>query len=175
MIKQHGEDVMLAKKYDTGLSMFFIIFGAIIIILSFTVKTRTVLTIGPGFMPRVIGIIVFVLGLLLFYQNYKRTDFAGKESSTHKDITEPFSWPENSKFTLISTILLLVIYVGLLETLGFPLMTAIYLLIQFFLLAEKKTFKMFSLLSGAAVVGSTIITLIFTKLLGLYLPLGILG
>lgn len=166
---------MLAKKYDTGLSVFFIIFGTIIILLSFTVKTRTVLTIGPGFMPRVIGIIILVLGSILFFQSYKRSASAGRVGSPNEGVTEPFSWTTNSKFTLISSILVLILYVGLIEILGFPLTTAVYLAIQFFLLAEKKTLKILFLLSGAAVVGSAIITLIFTKLLGLYLPLGFLG
>jgi putative tricarboxylic transport membrane protein len=172
-ISQYGEDGMLPKKYDTGLSIFFIAFGTVILILSFTVRTRTVLTIGPGFMPRIVGVIILILGAILFINSHVRGASKDKESPVGEDCRGPFSWSDNSKFILLSTILLLIIYVGLLEILGFPLMTSVYLALQFYLLTEKKTLKMFILFTGAAILGSAAITLIFTQLLGLYLPLGV--
>jgi putative tricarboxylic transport membrane protein len=166
---------MLPKKHDTGLSIFFIAFGTIVFILSFTVKTRTVLTIGPGFMPRVIGIIILILGFILLAQSQMRATSGSHDGAVGEICKRPFSWPGNSKFILTSTILLLISYVGLLEILGFALMTAIYLALQFYLVAEKKTFKTFMVFTVSAIAVSAAVTLIFTQLLGLYLPPGIFG
>lgn len=162
---------MLPRNHDRGLSFFFILTGVIIFVLSFTVKTRTVLTIGPGFMPRVISLIILALGAILLFQTYARKE--DDTSSTESEQTKkPFEFGREAKIVLGCTILLLVLYVGLIEILGFPLTTAGYLAIQLFLLAENRTFKMLMIFTVSSILGSAIITLLFTKVLGLYLPLG---
>jgi hypothetical protein len=162
---------MLPKSHDKGLSLFFILTGVIIFALSFTVKTRTVLTIGPGFMPRVIGFIILALGTTLLLQTYARKDDEADLPGSGKT-TKPFELTREAKIVLGCTILLLVLYVGLIETLGFPLTTAVYLAVQLFLLSEKRTVKKLMLYTVSAILSSIVITLLFTKVLGLYLPLG---
>jgi putative tricarboxylic transport membrane protein len=166
---------MLPKKHDAGLSIFFISSGIAILLLSYTVKSRTVLTIGPGFLPRIIGVMIMILGAALLFQTMKRTETDSSQLAEKDSVEEPFSYTRKAKITLIGTFISLVLYVSMMEILGFPITTAAYLSVQLCLLTEKINLRTFLVFTASAIAGSVVITLVFTKLLGLYLPLGILG
>ena len=71
--------------------------------------------------------------------------------------------------------MLLILYVGLLEVLGFTLATVCYLALQFTVLAEGRTWGRVLSYILASIVCSAVITVIFGYFLRLYLPQGILG
>jgi putative tricarboxylic transport membrane protein len=169
---QRESFAMEKQMQNKVLSIFFIILGLSVFLLSFTLVNRTVLSIGPGFMPKVVGVIFVVLGFVLFIQSRVKKD-AELQDNVIKDVQQRFFSLENRKFILAFTAILLILYVGLLEKIGFPLMTALYLTFQFYILAEKKNAKSFAVYLGLGIVCSALITLLFTKLLGLFLPLGI--
>lgn len=152
---------MQNKVRDRGLGMFFSLFGLGVFMLSFTVKKRTVLTIGPGFMPRIIGAVLLLLGVVLTVQ------------AVRTQAPPPASKPQDRRAPVLVTLLLLILYVALLEVLGFTLTTAWYLMLQFAVLAETRTWKRLSIYGLASVGGSLVITVIFSRFLRLYLPQGI--
>lgn len=152
---------MQNKVRDRGLGFFFSLFGLGVFMLSFTVKKRTVLTIGPGFMPRIIGAVLLLLGVVLTVQ------------AVRTQAPPPASKPHDRRTPVLVTLLLLILYVALLEVLGFTLTTAWYLTLQFAVLAETRTWKRLSIYGLASVGGSLVITVIFSRFLRLYLPQGI--
>ena len=129
--------------------------------LSFTVKKRTVLTIGPGFMPHIIGAVLLLLGVVLTIQ------------AVRTQAPPPPSKPQDRRVPVLVTLLLLILYVAFLEVLGFTLTTAWYLTLQFAVLAKDRTWKRLSIYVLASVGGSLVITVIFSRFLRLYLPQGI--
>ena len=159
---------MQNKVQDRGLGIFFSLFGLGVFILSFTVKKRTVLTIGPGFMPRIIGGVLLLLGLVLTVQAVRK-----KEAASSRKPEDSLAVPWNRRSPVLITFLLLVLYVGLLEVLGFTLTTVLYLTLQFFMLAEVRTLKRLLIYLSASVGGSFAVTVIFSRFLRLYLPQGI--
>lgn len=186
------------QNRDRGLGIFVSLFGLGVFVLSFTVKTRTVLTIGPGFMPRIIGAILLLLGVVLTLQTFRKKQTPAKNTETEKKseekseknskVSEQRSQAEdtlkdalvsrisrNRKFPVVATFVLLILYVGLLEILGFTLATACYLALQFLVLAKERTRKRTLLYVLASLVCSAVITVIFGYFLRLYLPQGVLG
>lgn len=176
------------QNRDRGLGIFVSLFGLGVFVLSFTVKTRTVLTIGPGFMPRIIGAILLLLGVVLTLQTFRKKRETEKKSEEKSEknskVSDQRSKAEdalvsrisrNQKFPVVATFVLLILYVGLLEVLGFTLATVCYLALQFLVLAEERTRKRALLYVLASLVCSAVITVIFGYFLRLYLPQGILG
>lgn len=173
---------MLPKKQELRLSIFFIVLGLLIFIISFTVKKRTVLTIGPGFMPRIIGGLITLLGAIHFFQHTVRKKVAPARVPKEKPIYEPSSANSESalsiskgKHLVLFSIVLMFLYVGFIEMIGFPIMTVIYLTIQFYVLSSHRGIKTIMLYLIVSLISSGIITFIFNELLGLFLPMGILG
>ena len=146
---------------DRGLGILFSLFGLGVFLLSFSVKKRTVLTIGPGFMPRIIGAVLLLLGVVLTIQ------------AVRTQAPPPSSKPQDRRAPVLVTLLLLILYVAFLEVLGFTLTTACYLTLQFAVLAKDRTWKRLSIYGLASVGGSLVITVIFSRFLRLYLPQGI--
>ena len=159
---------MQNKAQDRGLGIFCSLFGLGVFMLSFTVKKRTVLTIGPGFMPHIIGAVLLLLGVVLTVQTVRKN----APPSPSKPEDSPGS-PSSRRAPVLATFLLLILYVALLEVLGFTLTTALYLTLQFCVLAETRTLKRLLIYLSASVVGSLVVTVIFSRLLRLYLPQGI--
>ena len=163
---------MQNRIQDRGLGIFTSLFGLGVFILSFTVKKRTVLTIGPGFMPRIIGGILLLLGLLLTLQTFRKKSESSEAPVQSRPRDFPVS-PWSLRSPVLATFLLLILYVGLLEVLGFTLVTACYLTLQLFVLAETRTLKRFLMYVPLSVGASFVITVIFSRFLRLYLPQGI--
>lgn len=188
---------MQNKMQDRGLGIFVSLFGLGVFVISFTVKARTILTIGPGFMPRIIGGVLLLLGVVLTLQTFRKkqkpeqkpmksreTEINGsaqpQQRSQAKDtlkdaLVSSQNWRSNGKFPVVATFVLLILYVGLLEVLGFTLSTVCYLAFQFTVLAEERTCRRVLIYILASVVCSAVITVIFSYFLKLYLPQGILG
>ena len=139
------------QNKDRGLGIFVSLFGLAVFVLSFTVQTRTVLTIGPGFMPRIIGGILLFLGLLLTVQTFRK-----KAESSPLRRTPEASVVSRSNWPVWATFLLLILYVGLLEVLGFTLTSACYLALQFLVLAEDRSLKRFLALRFRVRLGSVL-------------------
>ena len=151
-----------------------IISGAFILLLSvvFFVGAHSIVSFadskyGASITPRVVSVIMAILSIILIIsgiQNLKVEKRTGINEASTKQSNE-------NKITYY-TLGLITIYIALINVIGFPVMTAIYIALQLFVLSGLKMKK---LLLGAIVgiVSSTLIYLIFSKALYIQLPLGI--
>ena len=151
-----------------------IISGAFILLLSvvFFVGAHSIVSFadskyGASITPRVVSVIMAILSIILIIsgiQNLKVEKRTGINKASTKQSNE-------NKITYY-TLGLITIYIALINVIGFPVMTAIYIALQLFVLSGLKMKK---LLLGAIVgiASSTLIYLIFSKALYIHLPLGI--
>lgn len=96
---------MFFKKYgDIVVGIFFMILSAILIAMARALPKSQVMDIGPDFMPMVIGVITFILAAILTVMslaNFKR----------HAAEIDPASLPECDYVRVLSSIILVLIYV----------------------------------------------------------------
>ena len=121
--------------------------------------------INSRFFPYVIAGILFVFSLLELVASIRRLprDTAGGNEKAGIDRT--------GILRIAATLLLLVVYVALLNTLGFLIMTIVYLFGQILLLTPSlKRHILFT--AGLSVIASSLIYWVFSHVLTLVLPRG---
>ncbi|GLB28941.1 hypothetical protein LAD12857_08640 [Lacrimispora amygdalina] len=160
---------MFIKKYgDMIVGGFFMILSAGMMIMAKMLPKSTIMEIGPDFMPMCIGIVTFVLAAALAFFNLKNLKMrtAEAEKMEKEDL--------DYKRMLISFILILV-YVYLLQPVGFIVTTILYLPFQMYVLApdEKKTKKDIVQLAVTSVVFTFIVFFLFRYGFKIILPAGI--
>ena len=115
---------MFFKKYgDIVVGVFFMVLGALLIILAQALPKSKVMEIGPDFMPTVIGSVTFILAAILTFLSIKNFKMHGKELE-HAEI------PDCDYKRVISSIILVLIYVFILQPIGFIISTLLYLMFQ---------------------------------------------
>ncbi|MGC6177356.1 tripartite tricarboxylate transporter TctB family protein [Lacrimispora sp. 38-1] len=160
---------MFIKKYgDMIVGGFFMILSAGMMIMAKMLPKSSIMEIGPDFMPMCIGIVTFVLAAALAVFNVKNLKMrtAEAEKMEKEDL--------DYKRMLISFILILV-YVYLLQPVGFIVTTILYLPFQMYVLApdEKKTKKDIIQLAVTSVVFTFIVFFLFRYGFKIILPAGI--
>lgn len=160
---------MFIKKYgDMIVGGFFMILSAGMMIMAKMLPKSSIMEIGPDFMPMCIGIVTFVLAAALAVFNVKNLKLrtAEAEKMEKEDL--------DYKRMLISFILILV-YVYLLQPVGFIVTTILYLPFQMYVLApdEKKTKKDIIQLAVTSVVFTFIVFFLFRYGFKIILPAGI--
>lgn len=136
------------------------IVSAITVFLSLRLPFGSFATPGAGFLPILVGVLMFLLSLILFIQSFS------KEKEEIKAL-----WAKGGTGRVLLILLSLVFYGLFLEKLGFILMT--FLLMGFLLLAIGKVRKsvvvLLSLFSSLGCYG------VFQLWLNVQLPKGIFG
>ena len=126
-------------------------------------------TITSDFIPKVYGIAVMVLSAILI--------FRGIRDLKKAQVQETGEAEDRKRFAIVLVFLLLVVYVALLDIVGFTIMSTLFVLgLSYILLPkEKRTPKTCVAVFVVALAFSVAITLIFVKGFSLTLPMGILG
>ncbi|AKL94603.1 tripartite tricarboxylate transporter TctB family [Clostridium aceticum] len=155
---------MKFKKYSELIfGIFILAFGMFYFILTTQLPRKA--AIDATFIPYILVVFMGVLGILQL--------IAGIKAS--KNFSEKSYVPENLDYlTVIKIIALIVIYIALLEPIGFLICTAVFLVFGFSLLApagEKKNYVQYMVI---AVIASAVIYFSFRNGLNLMLPEGIL-
>lgn len=122
---------MFFKKYgDIVVAIFFMTISVLMMIGAQRLPKSTVMEIGPDFMPMCVSIITFLLASLLLFFSIKglKNNIALAESSPVEEA--------DYMRVLLSSILIL-IYVFILQPIGFIISTLIYLPLQMFVLAPS--------------------------------------
>lgn len=129
--------------------------------------------ITSDFIPKVYGIAVMVLSAILIFRGIR--DLKKARAQEAGETEEASRFPVDPAIILV--FLLLVIYVALLDTVGFTIMSTLFVLgLSYILLPkEKRTPKTCVAVFVVALVFSVAITLIFVKGFSLTLPMGVLG
>ena len=129
--------------------------------------------ITSDFIPKVYGIAVMVLSAILIFRGIR--DLKKARAQEAGETEEASRFPVDPAIILV--FLLLVIYVALLDTVGFTIMSTLFVLgLSYILLPkEKRTHKTCVAVFVVALVFSVAITLIFVKGFSLTLPMSVLG
>ena len=129
--------------------------------------------ITSDFIPKVYGIAVMVLSAILIFRGIR--DLKKARAQEAGETEEASRFPVDPAIILV--FLLLVIYVALLDTVGFTIMSTLFVLgLSYLLLPKAKhTPKTCVAVFAVALPFSVAITLIFVKGFSLTLPMGILG
>lgn len=160
---------MFVKKYgDICVSIFFLVVGIALIIGARMLPVSAVVEIGPDFMPMVIGAIIIILSVILLVQSIK-----GLKENIAKAEADG---PDNSDYKrVLSSLVLSVVYVFVLQPVGFILSTLVYLFGQIFILApdENRTKKDIILYLVIDVIFVMVVFFLFRYGFKIVLPAGI--
>ncbi|MDK2799542.1 MAG: hypothetical protein PWQ70_1161 [Clostridiales bacterium] len=162
---------MLKKYKDIYSGIFMLLLAALIFIGSFSIKMLTVSRIGAAFVPQLIAILMAMLSISVIINGIKRIKVVEVLQNVEEEKKEEV--PVRT-FSVAATIGLLLVYVSLLEKVGFMIMTAIYLFFQIYVLADKSQRKL-PLFAVIAIVVSVGVYYLFVNAFDLMLPAGILG
>ncbi len=124
--------------------------------------------IDAAFVPYVLAFILCLLGVLQLMNSRKPAN-AAKPAEADDEEKVPADYP-----TVLKTLGLIVLYTALLSTVGFPIMTALYLYAQFIVLTPAGQKANHIGYAAIAVVASLVIYYIFRHGFDLLLPSGFL-
>ena len=120
---------MFFKKYgDIVVGVFFMALSAIMMVMAQMLPKSKVMEIGPDFMPMVIGAITFVLALILTVLNVKNMKMRAAE-------LEKITIDECDYKRVLLSALLVLVYVFILQPVGFIVSTLVYLPLQMLVLS----------------------------------------
>lgn len=134
------------------------------------IKRSTFSVIDSAFFPIVLAVALAVLSIILLVQGVRKVRKAGKSDDSEKE-------PESEKkdfACVLETFGLSIIYVLLLQPLGFVLSSIAYLFFQIIVLSPKSKIRPVKMLI-VSIVASVVVYVIFRDGLTLMLPNGILS
>lgn len=160
---------MFIKKYgDMIVGGFFMILSAGMMIMAKMLPKSTIMDIGPDFMPMCIGLVTFVLAAALAFLNLKNLKMRTAEA-------EKMEKEELDYKRMLTSFMLILVYVFLLQPVGFIVTTILYLPLQMYSLApdEKKTKKDIIQLAVTSVIFTFVVFFLFRYGFKIILPAGI--
>lgn len=160
---------MFIKKYgDMIVGGFFMILSAGMMIMAKMLPKSTIMDIGPDFMPMCIGLVTFVLAAALAFLNLKNLKIRTAEA-------EKMEKEELDYKRMLTSFMLILVYVYLLQPVGFIVTTILYLPLQMYDLApdEKKTKKDIIQLAVTSVIFTFVVFFLFRYGFKIILPAGI--
>ena len=151
------------KRYDLVSSLFWVMCAILIVIGALRLPVGTPINSGPGFFPLLIGGLLAILSIILFFTIILRKDLRGQKIA---DRTRKEQW-----YRVVSTIFVLLIYTITFRRLGFLFTT--FLLMAFL-------FKGIGKLSWKVSIGGALLTSFFSYILfkvwlKVEFPAGLLG
>ena len=168
------------KKYSdiiSGVILFML--AAVYFVMAFGIKQFNAGQPGiitSDFLPKIYGMAVMALSAILIFRGVrdlkKETAPAAEEEEA-----EARRWKLPVEPEILLTFLFLVLYVGLLESVGFIIMSILFVMgIAYVLLPyEKRTKKMYLIVFVSGTVFTVAIAMIFVHGFSLTLPMGIFG
>jgi putative tricarboxylic transport membrane protein len=166
----------MLKKYGDLLSgVFLLILSIALFIGSFGVKRLTISSIGSGFVPQVVAVLLAIVSAVIIWHGIVDVR---KKTPTVKSKKKTQCAPEDAEKLhlkgLLFTLGLITVYIAALAPVGFLISTAVYLFLQITVLAtkEQRKYPLFIIIS---ILTSTSVYFIFIKVFHLMLPAGILG
>ncbi|MCL2380093.1 MAG: tripartite tricarboxylate transporter TctB family protein [Treponema sp.] len=133
-----------------------------------------VLDIGPDFFPTIIGSLIAALSVILIISSAVKLKKSRAASTAKTDKPEKFVLSADAK-RVLAAVVLLAGYVFLMPGLGFIISSAIYLMANMCLLAEKMTRRKIVLYAAISIVTAASVNVIFVRVFWLMLPRGILS
>ena len=160
---------MFIKKYgDIIVGVFFMILSSGMMIMAKMLPKSTVMEIGPDFMPMCIGAVTFVLAAVLAFLNIKNLKMRKAEAEAM--VKEDLDYKR-----MLTSFMLILVYVYLLQPVGFIITTILYLPFQMYVLApdDKKTKKDVVQLTVTSFLFTFVVFFLFRYGFKIILPAGI--
>lgn len=159
---------MKKKYWDLVSGSLLLLFSAAVFIGAQNVKTLAVSSIGSGFFPSIVSILLGITSIFIIIGGLAQARTPDKAADKEKAEDKPRVWG------VIGTFALMAFYAILLPKLGFLITTTIYLFVQINILSPRESRKQF-LFGIISVVTSVVIYYTFVSVFKLMLPAGILG
>lgn len=150
-------------KIDKVSSIFWMVFGIIVLYSSYHLKIGTLAHPGPGFLPFLSGLILCVISLIVFLRGWKHVH--DPKTNRIKQLWAGMNWPK----TIIITGALL-FYTFILTHLGFLLSTILLLIFLFRIVEPVRWF----VAVGGGLIATFVSYAIFVLWLQVQLPRGII-
>ncbi len=163
---------MLKKYRDSVVAAVIMVIAVILFISTFSIKSLLGMKPGPDFMPKVASVLLFLDALGMFIEgletakNYQEEGEIDAQEATYR---------KDANRKVLMSVLLIGFYVYSMRTLGFVISSAIYSFCQMIILTpygKKKNYLLFAVIS---IVFALAIFLVFTKVLYLMLPAGLMS
>lgn len=151
------------KKREFAVGVFFLAVGLGYLYLTSTLPRKQF--IDAAFVPYVLASIMCVLGVLQLREANKLG--AGEASASATDR------PDYA--TVLKTLGLIVVYAAFLESVGFPIMTILYLFAQFIVLTPANKKVNYLMYGAIAVITSAAVFLTFRYAFDMMLPVGLMN
>lgn len=160
---------MFFKKYgDIIVGIFFMALSAILMVMAQALPKSKVMEIGPDFMPMVIGGLTFALAAIL-------TILSVKNFKMHAAEIDPSKLPDCDYKRVLLSVILVLIYVFILQPVGFIVSTLVFLPLQMLVLSpeDKRGKKDIILLLVIDVIFTLAVFFLFRYGFKIVLPAGI--
>jgi len=157
------------NKKNFGLGLFIIILGIAMYVASFGIKDFSAVGVGATFFPRLASLGFVILGTLLIVQVLRQPK-AVATTPASSEITNP----PKKKYSVILSMGLLIVFLALLEPLGYIICSALYIFFQILILTHEKK-KKYVLYGIISVISSLTTYLLFVRVFQVMIPSGILG
>lgn len=160
---------MFFKKYgDIVIGIFFMALSAGLIVMASMLPKSKVMDIGPDFMPLCIGSVAFVLAALLTLFSIR--DFKSRAAELEADTI-----PECDYRRVLESIILVLIYVFVLQPVGFIISTLVFLMLQMLVLSpdDERGKKDIIKLAVINVIFTMVVFFLFRYGFKIVLPAGI--
>ena len=133
--------------------------------------------VTSDFMPKIYGLSVMILSGILILRGIRDLKAGHYPGAGEEAEVSNSKWKLPVQPEILLTFLFLVLYVALLESVGFIIMSVLFFLgIAYVLLPyDKRTKKMFLIVFVAGTVFTVAITMIFVYGFSLTIPMGIFG
>ena len=149
------------RKCDIAAGAFIALLGAVVILAASQIRGDVEERLPPRTLPYAVGFMTLAGGFGLAVKSYR---FRGEDPEVQ--------WPEKDGWVRIGVnLLLLALFTALMDPLGMPITTALYVATAIWYMDRKRILA--ALLSGAG--SAVVVYYLFIKLLGLTFPLGPLG
>lgn len=149
------------RNADLAAGLFLVCLGVVVLLSSSTIQVLPGERLSPRTLPYLLGITVMICGGLIAFKAWR-----------YHGVAIRVKWPEKSGFMrIIVTIVSLAIYTALIDPIGMPIAT--FLFISFLIWFIERKYLVTALVTGA--VTAVIVYYVFIILLELAFPLGPLG
>ncbi|MEW4411023.1 tripartite tricarboxylate transporter TctB family protein [Clostridium sp. AN503] len=160
---------MFFKKYgDIVVGVFFMILSSALIVMAKMLPKSKVMDIGPDFMPLCIGSVTLVLAALLTFLSLK-------EFKTRVAALDASDLPDCDYKRVLLSIILVLIYVFILQPVGFIISTLAFLMLQMLVLSpdDERGKKDILKLAVINVIFTMVVFFLFRYGFKIVLPAGI--
>ena len=166
------EGVCVTKRErDIASGVFFLCFSALMFFVSNRIQINVISKYGGKIMPQAISVIMFILSALLVGGSLLQQE---DPNGAKNEGDRPEDKQKDSIMSIAIVIGISVMYVALIKTVGFILMTSVVMLVMMFVLSGYRR-KSIPLYAAIAVGFTLIVYFVFLRFFSLILPAGILG